>query len=90
MSTLVTFFSAEGTTAKVAKEYAEKIGADVFEIVPEVPYSAQDIRWMNPLARCNKEQFGKRMFLFREKSGILISMIPFISDFLSGTGQHQE
>ncbi len=60
MSTLVTYFSAEGTTAKVAKEYAEKIGADVFEIVPEVPYSAQDIRWMNPLARCNKEQFGKK------------------------------
>ncbi|ETP70938.1 hypothetical protein UYO_3116 [Lachnospiraceae bacterium JC7] len=30
MSTLVTYFSAEGTTAKVAKEYAEKIGAGSF------------------------------------------------------------
>lgn len=60
MSTLVTYFSAEGTTAKLAKEYAEKIGADLFEIVPEVPYSAADIRWINPLARCNKEQFSKK------------------------------
>ena len=59
MSTLVTYFSAEGTTAKLAKEYAEKIGADLFEIVPEVPYSA-DIRWINPLARCNKEQLSKK------------------------------
>ncbi len=58
--TLVTYFSAEGTTAKVAKEYAEKIGADIFEIKPEVPYSAADIRWVNPLARCNKEKIGKK------------------------------
>jgi len=58
MSTLVTYFSAEGTTTKVAKEYAEKIGADLFEIVPEVPYSAADIRWVNPLSRCNREQMG--------------------------------
>lgn len=60
MSTLVTYFSAEGTTAKVAKEFAEKIGADLFEIVPEVPYSTSDIRWVNPLARCNREQFGNK------------------------------
>ncbi|SFR63691.1 flavodoxin [[Clostridium] aminophilum] len=58
MSTLVTYFSAEGTTAKVAKEFAQRIGADVFEIVPEQPYTAADIRWVNPLARCNREQMG--------------------------------
>ena len=60
MPTLVAFFSAEGTTAKVAKEFAEGIGADIFEIVPQVPYTKADIRWMNPLARSNKEQFGKK------------------------------
>lgn len=58
MPTLVTYFSAEGTTAKVAKDFAQRIGADVFEIVPEQPYTAADIRWINPLARCNKEQIG--------------------------------
>lgn len=60
MSTLVAFFSAEGTTAKVAKEYAARIGADIFEIVPVEPYTAADIRWVNPLARCNREQIGKK------------------------------
>ncbi len=58
MSTLVTFFSAEGTTAKVAREFAERIGADIFEIVPEEPYSKADIKWTNPLSRCNREQMA--------------------------------
>ena len=58
MSTLVTFFSAEGTTAKVAKEFAARAGADCFEIVPEKPYTKADINYMNPLSRCNKEQMG--------------------------------
>ncbi|MBO4697382.1 MAG: flavodoxin [Lachnospiraceae bacterium] len=60
MKNLVTYFSAEGTTAKVAKELAEKISADVFEIVPQEPYTKADIRWINPIARCNKEKFGKK------------------------------
>lgn len=60
MKTLVTYFSAEGTTAKVAKELAETIGADIFEIKPEKPYTAADIRWTNPLARCNREKFGNK------------------------------
>lgn len=58
MATLVTYFSAEGTTAKVAKDFAERIGADIFEIVPQEPYTAADIKWTNPLARCNKEQIA--------------------------------
>ena len=60
MKTLVTFFSAEGTTKKVAEEFAASIGADVFEILPEKPYTAADIRWTNPLARCNREMLGKK------------------------------
>ena len=60
MKTLVVFFSAEGTTAKVAKKLAEIKSADLFEIVPEQPYSEADLRWINPLARCNKEKLGKK------------------------------
>ena len=60
MATLIAYFSAEGTTAKVAKEFAVKTGADVFEIVPVNPYTKSDINYLNPLSRCNKEQFGGR------------------------------
>ena len=60
MATLIAYFSAEGTTAKVAKEFAVKTGADVFEIVPVNPYTKSDINYLNPLSRCNKEQIGGR------------------------------
>ena len=60
MKALVAYFSAEGTTAKLAKVLAQKVGADVFEIRPQEPYTAADIKWTNPLARCNREKIGKK------------------------------
>ena len=60
MKTLIAYFSAEGTTAAVAKGAVDALGADLFEIRPEVPYSQADLNWKNPLARCNREFFGKK------------------------------
>ena len=60
MKPIVVYFSAEGTTAKIAKEFAASIEADIFETVPEQPYTSSDIRWINPLARCNREKLGKK------------------------------
>lgn len=39
---LVAYFSASGITAKVAEDLADAIGADIFEIRPEVPYTKAD------------------------------------------------
>ena len=58
--TLVAYFSVQGTTKRVAKQLAEHLGADLFEIIPLHPYTDADIRYTNPLARCNKEKFGKK------------------------------
>ena len=60
MKTLVAYFSAEGTTAKYAKALAEAAQAELFEIRPEKPYTAADIKWTNPLARCNREKIGRK------------------------------
>ena len=61
MKTLVAYFSAEsGRTASVAKSLASAVGADLFEIKPEKPYSASDLNYMNPLARCNREHITKK------------------------------
>ena len=60
MKTLVAYFSAQGHTKKVAEDLAAKLGADIFEIVPEVPYTEADIKWTNPVSRCNKEKMGKK------------------------------
>ena len=61
MSTLVAFFTAEsGRTGKLAKELATYLKADLFEIRPEKPYTSADLKWTNPLARCNREKIGKK------------------------------
>lgn len=53
--TLVAYFSASGITAKVAKKMAETIGADLFEIKPEIPYSGADLNWQNKNSRSSLE-----------------------------------
>ena len=61
MKALVAYFSAEsGRTASVAKTLASAIGAGLFEIKPEKPYSSSDLNYMNPLARCNREHIAKK------------------------------
>ncbi len=41
--TLVAYFSASGVTKKLAERLADSIGADLFEIVPEKPYTRADL-----------------------------------------------
>ncbi len=57
---LTAYFSAGGITAKVAKNLARQAETDLFEIKPVEPYTDADIKWTNPLARCNKEKLGKK------------------------------
>ena len=52
---LVAYFSASGVTAKVAKALAEAIGADIYEITPEVPYTKADLDWMDKNSRSSVE-----------------------------------
>ena len=60
MKTLVAYFSASGNTASLANRMAKAAKADLFEIKPEKPYTDADLKWTNPLARCNKEKIGKK------------------------------
>ena len=52
---LVAYFSASGITAKVAETLAEAIGADIYEIEPEVPYTKADLDWTNKQSRSSIE-----------------------------------
>ncbi|MBQ9042685.1 MAG: NAD(P)H-dependent oxidoreductase [Eggerthellaceae bacterium] len=52
---LVAYFSASGTTARVARDLAEATGADLFEIVPEQPYTGADLNWRDKGSRTTKE-----------------------------------
>lgn len=58
---LVAYFSAEaGRTRSIAESLSRKVEGDLFEIVPDPPYSEADLRYTNPLARCNREKIGKK------------------------------
>lgn len=52
---LVAYFSASGVTAKVAETLAEAIGADLYGIEPEVPYTKADLDWTNSNSRSTLE-----------------------------------
>ena len=57
--TLVAYFSASGVTAKLAKTLADAIGADLFEIRPEIPYTSADLNWNDPRSRSSVEMKDK-------------------------------
>ena len=52
---LVAYFSASGTTARVAENLATAAGADLYEIKPAVPYTKDDLNWMNKQSRSSVE-----------------------------------
>lgn len=76
MNLILYFSAENGKTAKIAKDLAERLeqksrtGQEtqaairqevaVIEIKPEVSYSPADLRYLNPLARCNKEKLLKK------------------------------
>ncbi|MBQ3428310.1 MAG: NAD(P)H-dependent oxidoreductase [Mogibacterium sp.] len=59
MSKIVAYFSASGVTAGKAKQLADAVGADLFEIRPEVPYTSADLNWMNKKSRSSIEMNDK-------------------------------
>ena len=54
-SKLVAYFSASGTTERVAQDLAETIGADLFEIAPAEPYTSADLNWQDQRSRSSIE-----------------------------------
>ena len=52
---LVAYFSASGVTAKAAKEIADAVGGDLYEIRPEKPYTTADLDWTNKNSRSTLE-----------------------------------
>lgn len=56
---LVAYFSASGVTANAAKTLAKAVGADLYEIKPEIPYTKADLNWMDKNSRSSLEMKDK-------------------------------
>lgn len=52
---LVAYFSASGVTKRLSENLAGAIGADLFEIVPETPYTDADLNWQDKNSRSSVE-----------------------------------
>ena len=56
---LVAYFSASGSTARLAQTLAAAAGAALYEIRPAVPYARRDLNWMDKKARSTVEMQDK-------------------------------
>ena len=56
---LVAYFSASGSTRKLANTLAEVIGADTYEIKPATPYTGKDLNWNDSQSRSSVEMADK-------------------------------
>ncbi len=57
---LVAYFSASGTTKKVATMIADIAKADLYEITPKITYTKADLDWMNRKSRSSTEMNDKK------------------------------
>ena len=53
---LVVYFSATGHTKAVAEALSAALDADLYEIVPEEPYTSDDLNYSSDSCRANQEQ----------------------------------
>ena len=53
---LVAYFSATNNTEGVARKLAEGLGADIYEITPEIPYTPDDLNYGSSGSRTSQEQ----------------------------------
>lgn len=56
--TLIAYFSTGRHTARLAATIAEVTGGELFEIKPETPYTEEDLNWMDPRSRANREMLN--------------------------------
>ena len=56
---LVAYFSCTGNTGKVAEHIADILNGDLYEIVPEVPYTSAELEADNSSGRIAEEQYDE-------------------------------
>ncbi len=86
MKTVVVYFTHSGNTELAAKQVVEVTGARMIRLLPEQPYSSEDVNWVNEQSRCTQEHLNQSLRPGLLSLSILTSQwwIPCSSVFPSG------
>lgn len=72
---LVVYFSISGRTAAVARQLADIVGADVYELTPVEPYTKEDLNYREKHSRVNIEMNDERA------RPVLAGELPQVDDY---------
>lgn len=61
MKSVIVYFTHSGNTELAAKQVAEVTGAKMIRLLPEQPYSSEDVNWVNKQSRCTQEHLNRSL-----------------------------
>lgn len=61
MKAVIVYFTHFGNTELAAKQVAEATGARMVRLLPEQPYSSEDVDWVNEQSRCTQEHLNQSL-----------------------------
>ena len=61
MNSVIVYFTHSGNTELAAKQLAEVTGAKMIRLLPEQPYSSEDVNWVNKQSRCTQEHLNQSL-----------------------------
>ena len=61
MNAVIVYFTHSGNTELAAKQVAEATGAKMIRLMPEQPYSSEDVDWVNEQSRCTQEHLNQSL-----------------------------
>lgn len=61
MKAVIVYFTHSGNTELAAKDVASVTGAKMIRLMPEQPYSSEDVDWVNEQSRCTQEHLNQSL-----------------------------
>lgn len=61
MKAVIIYFTHSGNTELAAKDLAAATGTKIIRLIPERPYSSEDVDWVNEQSRCTQEHLNQSL-----------------------------